>query len=105
MIVGRGSCKDDTIIIPREIDGYRVTRIGAGAFADCHDLKSIAIPDGVERIGEKAFSGCGQLKEIRFGGTMEGWRRISLGSFWNHAVGTYLIACADGDAPEYRFYR
>ena len=103
VIMGRGSCKDASVIIPAEIDGSRVTRIGASAFADRKDLKAVFIPAGVERIDEKAFAGCTALKEIRFGGTTAQWEKISFGASWNNPIGTYTIICADGNLPWYRY--
>ncbi len=43
-----------------------VTRIGSYAFADCIDLISIKIPDGVTSIHKHAFSGCRSLENVEF---------------------------------------
>ena len=78
---------DTSLVIPAEIDGKVVRRIGyeafracanlktveltgnvnridAYAFAGCKSLVSIDIPQGVEAIGEYAFSSCKNLKII-----------------------------------------
>lgn len=47
---------------------YRVTAIGAKAFADAKSLKGIEIPSGVENIGSFAFEGCDSLTNIIFPG-------------------------------------
>jgi hypothetical protein len=47
-------CPSD-LVIPEEIDGYVVTRIGEAAFEDNH-LASVVIPDGVTDIGGGAFA-------------------------------------------------
>lgn len=52
------------IVIPSEIDGKMVTRIGDGAFEGCGDLTSIIIPEGVTRIGNFAFHDCNCLTSI-----------------------------------------
>ena len=62
-----GDSKGD-IIIPETVVfnklTYRVTSIGAEAFAWCKSLKSIVIPDGVTSIGERAFEDCKKLTSI-----------------------------------------
>ncbi len=52
------------VVIPSEIDGYKVTSIGSYAFSECNNLESITMPDGVTSIGEWAFSGCSSLESI-----------------------------------------
>ena len=47
----------DVVSIPAEIDGYRVTAIGAEAFR-YRKLKSVSFPDGISSIGEQAFEYC-----------------------------------------------
>lgn len=51
-------------IIPAEIDGHPVTGIADGAFASCHSLTSIVIPDSVTDIGAEAFRECRSLKSV-----------------------------------------
>ena len=55
------------LIIPSKVydgdDEYTVVELGAYAFSDCRDLKSVVIPETVHTIGSEAFSGCG-LKSI-----------------------------------------
>mgnify|MGYP005944673591 FL=1 len=80
---------DESIVIPSEIDGKKVTVIGNSAFYGLKSLKNIEIPDGitsienyafcqcwsitslsvpesVTSIGTGAFRFCGDLKEIKF---------------------------------------
>ena len=52
------------LVIPSEIDGYRVTSIGYAAFKDNTDLVSVVIPDGVIKINYDGFSGCSSLKDV-----------------------------------------
>ncbi|MGN1276978.1 MAG: leucine-rich repeat protein, partial [Floccifex sp.] len=44
--------------IPDTIDGKPVTAIGAKAFENCWQLKSVFIPSSITSIGEYAFHGC-----------------------------------------------
>ena len=53
-----------TYVIPGEIDGKKVTKIGDSAFKGCTELTSITIPDGVTDIGNNAFSGCTSLETV-----------------------------------------
>ena len=53
-----------TYVIPDEIDGKKVTKIGNSAFSDCTELTSITIPDGVTDICWCAFYNCVSLKSV-----------------------------------------
>lgn len=48
------------LTIPKEIQGYPVVMIEAGAFRDT-DLTSVVIPESVLEIGDAAFAGCTNL--------------------------------------------
>ncbi len=54
--------------IPSEIDGYKVTSIGYGAFPayedDMYNLRTLIIPNTVTDIENRAFSGCRYLEKI-----------------------------------------
>ncbi|MBR5961089.1 MAG: leucine-rich repeat domain-containing protein [Clostridia bacterium] len=50
--------------IPAEIDGYKVAAIGEDAFADCENLKTVTIPEGVQKIDNWAFENCSELSRI-----------------------------------------
>ncbi len=56
---------DTDIVIPEEIDGYTVTRIGDGAFEGCDELTSIEIPGSVMCVGNRAFYMCSRLADIK----------------------------------------
>lgn len=56
-----GSVKN--LIIPRYIDGYRVTVIVDYAFLET-DIKSVLIPEEILYLGENAFKGCKLLESV-----------------------------------------
>jgi len=94
IITGKGTCTDQDIYIPSQIDGNKVTsigkyafenmgygvnvqipiisitigdgitNIGSGAFRYCTALTSVTIPDSVTSIGNWAFDNCINLKSI-----------------------------------------
>lgn|GEM_PF-3621261 len=47
------------VVIPDQMDGYPVTRIGGGAFRGHREMTSVVIPDTVAVIEEEAFIRCG----------------------------------------------
>ena len=53
-----------TCVIPDEIDGKKVTKIGENAFRDRTELTSVTIPDGVTYIVDCAFFGCTLLETV-----------------------------------------
>ena len=52
------------LVIPSEIDGYKVTSIGYYAFRDNMNIVNAEIAEGIAKIGEWSFSGCTNLKNI-----------------------------------------
>ena len=52
------------VVIPAEIDGLPVTRIGSSAFMWCTNLLLVNIPDSVTEIDSEAFYGCSRLPGI-----------------------------------------
>ena len=79
VVVGRGSCEDEYIVVPQGViaigDGAfsyekdilgvllpeNVTEIRDGAFEHCDSLQVINIPEGVTSIGDNAFFSCKAL--------------------------------------------
>ena len=51
------------VVIPSEIDGYKVTKIGDHAF-DNTKVWYVTVPEGVTEIGERAFSNCINLTRV-----------------------------------------
>ena len=56
--------KDKNIIIPSEIGGVPVKKIGHYAFSGCESITSVTIPGGVTFIDEGAFYMCPNLKSV-----------------------------------------
>ena len=63
-ITGIGTCTDEDVKIPEVIDGLNVVGIGAAAFAQNENLKSIEIPSGVKTIATNAFVECASLSYV-----------------------------------------
>ncbi len=64
--------EDTKVVIPRYIDGVKVTTIGDGAFSPllldnndaCDDIIEVILPDSISTICHSAFMGCSHLKHI-----------------------------------------
>ena len=63
-IKGYSNKEAETVVIPEELDGKRVTGIGDNAFSGLESLKSITIPDSVTSIAANPFLNCKSLTEI-----------------------------------------
>ena len=64
VVSGVGECHYEDIEISAVHNDLPVTEVGAHAFAEVHELKSIIIPDTVKKIGWAAFSGCDGLVSV-----------------------------------------
>ena len=56
---------DTDLVIPEEINGYKVVSIGFRAFENCKSLKSVAMPAGISYIDSRAFAGCSSLRNVK----------------------------------------
>ena len=54
----------ETLEIPDQMDGHRVTGIGQDAFFWCNSLTSVTIPESVTNIGNDAFYMCSSLTSV-----------------------------------------
>lgn len=58
----------ELIYVPYNTEEFKipnsVTKIRAGAFAECDSIESVVIPSGVTEIGENAFLWCDGLKSV-----------------------------------------
>lgn len=55
---------EEVLVVPDELDGYRVTAIGTTAFYSCQTLTGVILPDSVTSIGSGAFGNCNSLTAI-----------------------------------------
>lgn len=56
--------KDETLVIPEQLDGYQVTGIDAYAFWYNDDLREVVIPDSITSIGHQSFACCPNLRSV-----------------------------------------
>lgn len=67
-IIGKhATCTDRDIVIPKILDGYRVTEIMMPVYDDFgfgDKITSVVLPDSVTRIGNNAFFGCTRLANV-----------------------------------------
>lgn len=59
------------IVVPKYVDGHKVTRLTNECFMFYYDITSVTIPEGVKYIGECAFFDCIKLKEVNLPSTLE----------------------------------
>ena len=55
---------DTDIIIPNEIDGFKVVSMESGTFENNEKIRSVVLPDSITEISYKLFSGCTNLKSV-----------------------------------------
>ena len=87
-ISGIGTNKNKSIIIPEEIEGYKVTGIIDYAFEDC-TFEQIYLPETLEYIGKGAFYNCTELIEVN-GFDKTQVTKISDEAFYNCTSLTYI---------------
>ena len=67
---------ESEIIIPAEIDGMPVTKIGEKCFEDHEEIERVILPDTLKVIDYRAFYGCSNLTDMNMPETLEktgGW--------------------------------
>lgn len=62
-ITGIRNFRGEDLIIPEEIDGYKVVAIADNAFMN-YDFKTVSLPDTITQIGKSAFESCSLLESI-----------------------------------------
>lgn len=70
IVINRYIGSDESVVIPSEIDGKPVTKIGMTSFMST-DVQKVVIPDSVDEIWENAFSNCTKLTEVEFGSSIK----------------------------------
>lgn len=82
-----GDTANSDLIIPSELDGYKVTEIANYCFSSQPEINTVEIPPSVTAIGSKAFSDCYGLYVANFGldyyTENEGTQVIGEGAFMN----------------------
>ena len=58
------------LIIPADINGVKVNRIGLGAFSKCKSLTSVTLPNGLTTIEDRVFWECENLTSINIPDTV-----------------------------------
>ena len=78
--------------------------IEEGTFAECTSLTNVTIPNSVTYIGDGSFSGCKSLTDVHYGGTLDQWSKISIGSendCLNKATLDYLTVIDSGNCGDH----
>lgn len=70
------SGSEKNLVIPKEIGGKTVKKIGYGAFAECKSIETLEVPDTVISIENYAFSQCSQLQTMNIPDSV-----VSLGQY------------------------
>jgi hypothetical protein len=80
------------VVIPEEINGYRVIGINSSAFEDCSGLTSVTIGNSVTSIGNNAFEDCSGLTSVTIGNSV-----TSIGEYaFYNCSGLTSLTIADG---------
>ena len=85
------------IVIPSEINGYKLTEIAAGTFEDYTNLTNITISDSVTSIGDYAFAGCSSLTSVTIPDSVTS---IGYGAFHGCRYEQLVIFCESPMKPE-----
>ena len=91
----------ETLVIPSEIDGKPVTKIGKDAF-EYHDFKKVVIPNTVKVIERNAFYSCGKLSEVVIPSSVT---KIGTRAFYNcTSLSNVVIPSGVATIDSYAFY-
>lgn len=94
---GEDAPAGDLTIVAKVVSGgdpYRVTAIADEAFKGCGNLKTIALPDGLENIGKDAFAECPSLESFLVGERSESFASFEGMLFDAHKE--TLVRCPEG---------
>ena len=61
----------DSLIIPSEVRGYKVTRIADSGFEELPDFETVVMPEGLRTIGKRAFRKNSMLVNVVFPENLE----------------------------------
>ena len=94
----------------KSVDCFNLTSIGASAFENCTNLKSVVLYDGIEYIGENSFKGCNNLTiycmfENQPNGWNDNWNSSNCEVIWlSVAIETWDISATDNDNVVAKLY-
>ncbi len=74
-----------------------VSEIESYIFAQCTSLTSVEIPASVTELSG-IFEGCDSITQVKYGGTMDDWRRLTENS-WLGGDSVYTVICTNGTIP------
>ena len=58
------NANETDVVIPSEIEGYRITSIGSLACYNRRNITAVTIPDSVTKLDENPFALCNSLERI-----------------------------------------
>ena len=67
---------ESTLVLPTEVEGLPVTRIGEKCFEDHDEIEAVVLPETLKVIGYRAFYGCSKLSDMNLPDSLEqtgGW--------------------------------
>ena len=82
VLVGYNGLGGD-VIIPGDVNGQQVLKVGAEVFRNNMSLTSVSFPDTLDEIGDYAFYGCSSLRQVAFN---DGLLKIGNWSFQNCGI-------------------
>lgn len=85
----------DTIVIPSENGGVKVTVVGVQALYNLKGVTKVYLTNTVTKFDIAAFWHSG-VTEFNFEGTVEEWNAIDKGDSWNNAMQSFVVNCTDG---------
>lgn len=105
----RNVCFEVNIVNPYQINGinYHITTLPIKAFAECINLKSIILPQGIDTLYRATFMDCLSLEYVKIpesvkiimGGVFSGCRNLKKLEFENpkgvSIVGDFIYGCQD----------
>lgn len=52
------------LVVPAQLDGYKVAVLDVNAFNDCDNMTEIELPEGMREVRAYAFTGCDSIAEV-----------------------------------------
>lgn len=89
-VLGSWVFSNDTSLRDAEIS-CTVTELGDGMFAYCKNLMLVSLP-AMTQIGASAFCDCAALSEVTYGGSEQGWGRLTVGED-NAGLSKAVVTC------------